>query len=875
MKLVLKIVGAIVGVVVLATAGLATFAHFYLTPEKLRALVEPRLAETLKRPFRLGSLDFSIFSGLKVTDFKVGHRQDQGGGDFIAGRDLVFNYDLWPLLTGRLSIGEVSLAQPTINIFRDRQGKLNFADLTAKPAGPAARPAEGPAGAGMELMISKVRVKDGRVTLKDLATNETLVLSGIDLEARDIAPDRSFPFGVSLSVNGLPVKLSGQVNPATLVGQVNLAADRLELKDLGQLLPAGQRRLAGTLSVNLAADLKGQDKVAAKGQLGVKGLTVSGPGQAKTVENLDVALKFDASADLKTKRADIAALELTLGPNRLSLAGFASPAAVDIKLTAPRQELGLVKAFLAGSPVVYKGGQAELALRVRGQDVSKQAALELTAKLDKLLLGAGGRDYPAMDLDLDVAGGLNLTTMALSLEKFQLTGPGVKVRASGQADPNNINLSLSPLELDLAKVAGLLAPAPGLELAGHVQAELKISGRPSQPAGMAAVGFAQLDRVTAKGPGLPGPLDVSGRLELERQNIKRLELKGKLGETAFTAQGSGQGLFTKPDLVMNLTADQADLEKLLASPQVRVGSPGESAKKKDEGKDRGGEPPAVQVNASAKGRLSVAALKYKFMTLRDFNVTYEFRDNILTLGSITSAVAPAGALAANLRLDLSKPGYDYKGLISLTKAEVAPIAQSFLSKEVGKFTGLGFLEATFSGSGVTFESLRKHLTAKIKTNLTGGTVEGNPQLQEAGKFLGVKGFDNFKYDSLKGDFNVAQGMVDVAGALASACCPVDLKGQVGLDGATKLSPEVRLSPQTAQAGLAKTIMSVAPKDKNGFHVVPLSITGPIGDLKVGLDEAKLATHAVDKVKEAAGDVLKGLLPMGPSAPGGAKTEQKK
>ncbi|MBW2080121.1 MAG: hypothetical protein JRI27_04085, partial [Deltaproteobacteria bacterium] len=51
--------------------GLSLFVHFYLTEDRVKALVIPQAEKALGRTVQIGGIDVGLFSGIIVKDFTV------------------------------------------------------------------------------------------------------------------------------------------------------------------------------------------------------------------------------------------------------------------------------------------------------------------------------------------------------------------------------------------------------------------------------------------------------------------------------------------------------------------------------------------------------------------------------------------------------------------------------------------------------------------------------------------------------------------------------------------------------------------------------------------------------------------------------------
>ncbi|MDA8165992.1 MAG: AsmA family protein [Desulfobacteraceae bacterium] len=166
MKKVLKVVAILFGVALVVLAGLALFVHFYLTNDRVKALLLPRLQETLGRQVTMEKLDVGLFRGITLQDFAV--KEQNGATDFFRAKAFVLRYQLLPLFHGRLIVSKAILTEPFIRIERNRQGQFNFATLAflhQKDQKPSAT--EGMVALPLALTINQVAIEKARFQVRD------------------------------------------------------------------------------------------------------------------------------------------------------------------------------------------------------------------------------------------------------------------------------------------------------------------------------------------------------------------------------------------------------------------------------------------------------------------------------------------------------------------------------------------------------------------------------------------------------------------------------------------------------------------------------------------------------------------------------------
>ncbi|MBU4263085.1 MAG: AsmA family protein [Proteobacteria bacterium] len=127
MKTAIRVLAGIVVVVLLVIAGLSAFVHFYLTGDRLEAMLVPPVQKALGRDITLGRINVSLFQGITVDGFTV--KEPDGKQDFASVGKFILRYDLMPLLQKKIVVSEIRLEQPAVRIFRDDKSHFNFSSL--------------------------------------------------------------------------------------------------------------------------------------------------------------------------------------------------------------------------------------------------------------------------------------------------------------------------------------------------------------------------------------------------------------------------------------------------------------------------------------------------------------------------------------------------------------------------------------------------------------------------------------------------------------------------------------------------------------------------------------------------------------------------
>ncbi len=193
MRKLTKIFVAFVVLIGLVLIGLSLFVHFYLTEDRVKALVIPKAEKVLGRTVQIGGIDVGLFSGITVKDFTV--KEPDGKTNFASVREFVLRYELLPLLQKKIVVSKIRLESPYIQVVRDKTGHFNFETLavlaTPKKAAPkgAGRPTPSPA-LPLAVTVHQVSIDKAQIVFHDALKEipDTKVEAGVNV-ALDLGRD--------------------------------------------------------------------------------------------------------------------------------------------------------------------------------------------------------------------------------------------------------------------------------------------------------------------------------------------------------------------------------------------------------------------------------------------------------------------------------------------------------------------------------------------------------------------------------------------------------------------------------------------------------------------------------------------------------------
>ena len=263
-----KILAGIVAFLLLVTASLAAFVRFYLTDERIKALVLPAAEKALHRKVELGAIQVGLFTGITLTDFAI--KETDGQTDFIKADGLVLRYDLWPLLQKRLAISTILLDHPFVRIHRDRNGAFNFDTLPFLAAKDKASP-EPAAGQNppLALTVEEVAISKARLVLSDatgaLPASETVANATVNLavdSSKQLVIQGKTDFTSTITYGGLQPVLRVEANfdPTRLRYEADLVLENEKMHLAGEVR---DYRTTPQLGVHLTAKTLDLDKLLA------------------------------------------------------------------------------------------------------------------------------------------------------------------------------------------------------------------------------------------------------------------------------------------------------------------------------------------------------------------------------------------------------------------------------------------------------------------------------------------------------------------------------------------------------------------------------------------------------------------------------------
>ncbi len=264
------VLAAVAVLIIVAVIALGLVVRSYLSSDKLKALIIPRIEEATGRKAGISEIKVSLFSGVRVEGISL--KEADGKKDFISAKEFVIKYSLLPLLKKQLVITDLQIIEPTILLVRDRSGKMNYQDildLLAKAKKP-------------ERISKKQKTKEKTLPVS-LVTNRVLIK-----DARVRFEDASKFLPTITAFSNMTFSFSMDKDRA-----VPVIDGRMELNSLS--LDYGDRKITGKGSVEIKGDeLKGDFTV-----------TLDGDSINKKITVTNIFKKPHINAELYSKHLDL------------------------------------------------------------------------------------------------------------------------------------------------------------------------------------------------------------------------------------------------------------------------------------------------------------------------------------------------------------------------------------------------------------------------------------------------------------------------------------------------------------------------------------------------------------------------------------------
>lgn len=181
-----RVLLALVALVLIAVAGTAGYAWWFLSRFDARAEIERRVEAATGRDCEIkGAVSITIWPaiGFKGADARLSNVPGGSAPQMLTARDVVIGVALQPLLRERrLEVHEFILNQPVVALEVDRAGRPNwiFTPAAAPSPSPAPQQPSRPAARVESFSLHGMKVIDGRFSYANFKTRSSYLLEDLD-----------------------------------------------------------------------------------------------------------------------------------------------------------------------------------------------------------------------------------------------------------------------------------------------------------------------------------------------------------------------------------------------------------------------------------------------------------------------------------------------------------------------------------------------------------------------------------------------------------------------------------------------------------------------------------------------------------------------
>lgn len=828
----LIIVLAVIAVVLIG--GYVTLKLMF-PPDKLRAMVVPRIESAVDRDVELSGVSLRVIPriAVRLDDLAIGNPPGFAPEPAVQLEALEVQVRLLPLLLRRqVEIDRLRLLYPVIRYEVLDDGTSNFTGIGAGDASAAAgSDAEGseapPRGSALGgLVVTDLTIRDGTVYYTDHASGRRARLSiGGQLSAR-------------------PVEGGG--------GDALESGGRFELWDVRAVLPGfGEDTMPlpnVALDYRLLADLAGDSLALTRLEVALGDVTLSGQGTVRDLDG-DRVLAFEASSG-----------EFDIGELLASLPESARP------VNAEASGTGRLTLDASGSLAAEGGPRVDGALTVSGLSASYGEYGQLVT---------GGEGTVAFNRDSlqvrDFTGDVWGRAMQLSVTVRDFASPSVSGHVAGG--------------VDLERLAALRPQ--GAPLSGEAAFDVDFSGPLAQRERMRVSGPVRLSDVTYQSEKLAVPARIEQatvRLTGAGATAERIPilLGGSDLTVAFTGQGvipyalSEDGGAAPPVVEFSIDSRRLDMSEIMTQEEDVPGY-SDLLTARLAGKQVGGRDPADLARdrypvpaippMTATGQVRIAEFLNPPTRARDIAFGVDLRDGVLRVRDLTGNLYGGNLTGvATLNLEEGRPPFALRYDLKLDGGQ----AGEFLERWTRLGSALtGKLDFSISGTASIDETLLpvpEQVEAAGITSLSDGRFQQFPVSRALANQLKLTPDAIGAFRSLGGGYRIEAGkfVLDAwnfaAGDLSGA-----VTGSAGLGGTLdlNLSMAVPLS-RLQEAGLVQgtgplgDLMKRLAGEDQAIQV-GVGIGGTMTEPAVQIDRDALAKELEKLAGDAGKDLLKRII----------------
>jgi len=815
----MKILKFFVIIIVLLGALLA-FAIFNLNGliNKNKGVVISKIENRLDRKIEVGEIGVNIFGGLGLSldNFLVEDDPAYSEGNFVKASKLIVNVKFLPLLKKDFQIKKFTLADPVINLIRDKKGTYNFSSLIKESN--KEKKKYGEEGKETSYLVGLVDISNGTLNYEDRKDNTKIQVSQIDFSSEDIEKNKPVSINLAIAVlsSSQNIKVNGTVGPLSETGSIDTSPydlsvniDSVNFADINKNFPQIKELLPKGLGLN--GPLKTSFNAKGTGsKIEINDLNLNGAVFGSKSQNLNIS-------------GNVGPLE----------SGSKEKVKLNLSFSLDPVEFQNLKNFdlIAESLPTELGGEGPLTLKgqINGtQESFKLSSVELDASETKLTYGKlfqkeKGTAF-TITTDSDVGkSSVNLTTLNILLNKLKADIKGT----IGLGDKSGFDISLISDNADLGSLADNLLSLKDYNVNGKLNIDLNLKGTSDDPK---IYGTAKMIDIGASPEGLVNPISgINGVINFNGNGAK-------LDKTEFSI-GSSQ---------LYIDADITDFSPLagsydLTSPELHLSDMSKNASKGEVFKNVKivGQ---INPNGTQSADISSSNGKVSKVNYKKLNGSATLKDGVVNFNNFKFDMLNA-KFKSKGTFDLSGDVPKFQMDTDLTGVSVTDLAKTFLNPTKYPMVGVSSIKLAFKGLGKGWEEISKTIEGKGSIEIKEGGIKNLNIANSVVKGVsGVPGITNFISDDIKDkhpsvfksvdtDFytfttpiNINNGKVNMDNInIKTKSYEVNGNGYVGLDGSMDMNGVVALSGALSDDLVEKKDMVKYLKNSSGQIEIPFKM----------------------------------------------------
>jgi len=786
----------------------------YLTSERLKAIVIPRIEEATHRIVTIQDISFSILPSLAVSidGLKISNPEGMkfDRDEFISLDNLRLKVKIFALLSSKLEVNYIIIDHPKIYLETTADGINNYSTSSGlDKKDNTGTKAESQSSTA--LLLSNLEFNNGEIEYLNKKSDSRMTLLG---------------FNQLMSAESKPSEQSIHLEGSSSIDKLSYGSMKTWFID--------EQPLSGKLkmSYQIDNDILKIDDVTAK--LKDLPLTMSGSISKLLAEEMFFDLTI-ASPGVQMSQL------LSLVPPEMLKAAKGMTSSGDVKFST-----------------IVKGRFSEkLTPGVRGSFTVTNGKIQY-ASLPKSITNinvSGSFEKPEARTGDKGIGRLGLEKIGASLGSNQLTG---KLNITNFDNP--LLSAVFNGTMNLNEVKEFYPLEQGTDLSGLMKADISLEGNVKIPQSIKAKGKIEFQNVIIKNANSPKPLrNLNGIITFNNQLVESKQLAMNIGESdlslAFVmknylgmmmedaAKSAG-----KPSATITLISKQLRTIDLISEEKPKT----QVADKKKAVDKQGGLLPGFDIDANvnidklvtekfefdnARGSVSISNGVIK---LKNFSVN-TFQGTILTKGTLD--VHDLNKRPFNLDLDI----------VGVESNSILPKFTSFGNNIFGKFS----MKTSVSGDlNDTLGLDTKTLVGNGKVQIFDGKLLGFPLTSKLAEFTGINELKEVNFKNWSNAFTISDGRVNINDLKINAGTTDFLvNGSHGLDGSMSYNLTAKLpesvSDRLKLSGVGGQFLQFF-KDKEGRINLNFDVSGMTTSPALKLNtkaQEEMAKQALEQQKQ--------------------------